>query len=388
MVPRASAATPRKTICPGIYSQINVSGNASLTLNPGIYIIEGGGLTVSGNASISGTGVMIYNAGSNYPSSGGNFGGITLSGNGTFSLSAPTSGPYAGVLIFQSRQNTRALSFSGNAMAGMVGTIYAANALLSMSGNAALQNPLVVGTLNLSGNVTLTQIGGGQRRLGRHLGHRQHPAGRRPVGVHQRPERPLHGRRAGADPGRDQCLGRAAGPVQRDDHRGQRPDAWPTSSSTSAPPAPAAAWRSGVLGCFNAPNSEITMIQGWNWYAGADPTQIGAGQYDFETTVTHELGHALGLGGSTEPELADVRDAGAGDDRPDRDRGRPQHPRPARRGRPADRQGTAAGGSPAVLSTPPSANDRIMVLDAALAEWFSGDVRRMAKNKLVSRTSG
>ena len=28
----------------------------------------------------------------------------------------------------------------------------------------------------------------------------------------------------------------------------------------------------GVLGCFNEPNSEITMLQGWNWYAGADPT--------------------------------------------------------------------------------------------------------------------
>ena len=56
-----------------------------------------------------------------------------------------------------------------------------------------------------------------------------------------------------------------------------------------------------MLGCYNAPNSEITLIQGWNWYAGADPTQIGAGQYDFETTVLHELGHALGLGGSTDP---------------------------------------------------------------------------------------
>ena len=57
----------------------------------------------------------------------------------------------------------------------------------------------------------------------------------------------------------------------------------------------------GVLGCFNAPNAEITMIQDWNWYTGSDPTQIGASQYDFETTVLHELGHALGLGGGTDP---------------------------------------------------------------------------------------
>jgi hypothetical protein len=29
-----------------------------------------------------------------------------------------------------------------------------------------------------------------------------------------------------------------------------------------------------------------------------------------------------------------------------------------------------------------------MVLDAALAEWFSGNVRAMTKNKLFSRMSG
>jgi hypothetical protein len=52
----------------------------------------------------------------------------------------------------------------------------------------------------------------------------------------------------------------------------------------------------GVLGCYDAALNEITIIQGWNWYAGADPTQIGLGQYDFQSTVTHELGHALGLG--------------------------------------------------------------------------------------------
>ena len=42
-----------KTISPGIYSQINVSGNASLILNPGIYVLAGGGLTVSGSGRVS-----------------------------------------------------------------------------------------------------------------------------------------------------------------------------------------------------------------------------------------------------------------------------------------------------------------------------------------------
>jgi hypothetical protein len=54
----------------------------------------------------------------------------------------------------------------------------------------------------------------------------------------------------------------------------------------------------GVLGC-TTDAGQITIINGWNFYAGSDATQIGSGQYDFETAVTHELGHALGLGHST-----------------------------------------------------------------------------------------
>src|SRR5262249_27026293 len=55
-----------QTINPGIYTQIKVSGTGSLTLNPGIYVVAGGGFAVTQTGSITGSGVLIYNAGSNY----------------------------------------------------------------------------------------------------------------------------------------------------------------------------------------------------------------------------------------------------------------------------------------------------------------------------------
>ena len=145
------------TINPGVYSQITVSGNASLTMKAGVYIIEGGGFTESGNASIKGSGVTIYNT----SNSGGSYGSITLSGNG--SLSAATSGTYAGLLIFQDRNNPRALTLSGNVVQGMAGTIYAQKAQLVESGNVQLgstSNPvsIVVDTLMLSGNAIANSV--------------------------------------------------------------------------------------------------------------------------------------------------------------------------------------------------------------------------------------
>src|SRR5262249_19752994 len=141
---------------PGIYSSIMASGTARLTLNAGIYLIEGGGFTVTGSASVSGTGVMLYNTGRNYPNNGGSFGGLTLSGTRTFSLSAPTSGTYAGVVIYQPSANTRAIALNGTAATGLTGTVYAPAALLTLSGNASLQGAVVVNQLSLSGNATST----------------------------------------------------------------------------------------------------------------------------------------------------------------------------------------------------------------------------------------
>jgi hypothetical protein len=142
------------TIDPGIYSQINVSGTAQLTLNPGIYIIAGGGLSVSGGSvtvatggppdPITGNGVLIDNESSDYPNPGGTYGAITISG-GTVDLTGPTTSFFEGVAILQPYDNTQPVSLSGSAVVDLNGApLYAPAAMMSVSGNAQLEEAAVV----------------------------------------------------------------------------------------------------------------------------------------------------------------------------------------------------------------------------------------------------
>jgi hypothetical protein len=56
----------------------------------------------------------------------------------------------------------------------------------------------------------------------------------------------------------------------------------------------------GVLGFTTAAN-DVYFAEGWSFYTGSDPSQVGAGQYDFQTLATHELAHTVGLGESSDP---------------------------------------------------------------------------------------
>ncbi len=140
-----------QTLSPGIFTQITISGNAAVTLRAGIYLIEGGGFTVSGNATVKGAGVVIFNAGSSYPNTGGAYGAISLSGNGAINLSAPATGTYVGLVFVQPSDNAKALSMSGNATT-LSGTVLAPSAQLTLSGNAQLNAAVVVDTIVVSGN--------------------------------------------------------------------------------------------------------------------------------------------------------------------------------------------------------------------------------------------
>ena len=123
---------------------------------PGLYIVEGGTMTSSGtnaaqlNGPVSPAGVTFYF---------GAGGALNIGANTTLNLSAPTSGPYAGILFFGSRSNSLAHSIQGTAASVTEGAIYMPASRVTFTGNSAAASgctQVIANTIVLTGNSTLT----------------------------------------------------------------------------------------------------------------------------------------------------------------------------------------------------------------------------------------
>ncbi|HEX3999784.1 MAG TPA: hypothetical protein VHX65_14635, partial [Pirellulales bacterium] len=141
------------TLSPGTYiGRIQISGNAHVTLLPGLYYLEGG-MSISGG-TVTGTGVTIYDS----------INSISISGSASVSLSAPTSGVYQGIVLFQNRTNIRPISISGSATVNLTGEVYIPDAQFQVAGTAGtsihgngstIPGALIVDDLSVSGGANL-----------------------------------------------------------------------------------------------------------------------------------------------------------------------------------------------------------------------------------------
>jgi hypothetical protein len=167
----------RYDLYPGSYSNLPnfsqgdvvIFHQASSNGNGGIFYLTAGGLNSNGANLLMGSnesgGVMFFNAGT------GTNDKINIAGNssGTVNLGPLTSGPYAGFTFWQNRASSEQLNLQGQGAFTIDGTIYAATALLSVSGTGNGDNigsSYVSGDLSISGsgNVNIAWAGAQQGR--------------------------------------------------------------------------------------------------------------------------------------------------------------------------------------------------------------------------------
>ncbi|MBB6410905.1 pilus assembly protein TadG-related protein [Mesorhizobium sangaii] len=155
-LPAPAASNPcqnanKSTLKPGTYCN-GLSLSGTVTLQPGVYVIQSGDLKVNANANVSGDGVTIYLAGSSR---------VSMNGNANVSLSAPTSGTYSGVLMYGDRTSIGGQStFNGTAASLLTGALYFPKQQVNYLGNFSGQNgctQVVADTIQWSGNSSINQ---------------------------------------------------------------------------------------------------------------------------------------------------------------------------------------------------------------------------------------
>ncbi len=115
----------------GTYSSITIVNGSTVTLDPGIYYINGsGGVSFNGSATVQGTGVMFYFTNGATINADGGGGKVS-----DIKLSAPTTGPYAGILMFQDPGDFKSPNLGGDDNSFFDGALYFPEGDLTFFGN-------------------------------------------------------------------------------------------------------------------------------------------------------------------------------------------------------------------------------------------------------------
>ena len=144
------SASTSVTLNHGVYcGGISITGSGTTTMNPGTYIMNGGGFSSAGSANITASHVMIYNT----ASAGYSAGAVSIAGSGNFIMSAPNAGVYEGILIFQDRSLANAATVNGSSSSAVTGTLYFYDANLTYTGSSTAQyTGIVADTITMVGS--------------------------------------------------------------------------------------------------------------------------------------------------------------------------------------------------------------------------------------------
>jgi hypothetical protein len=142
-------------IPPGVYcGGMQLSGGSSGHLTGGTYILLGGGLSISGGSTLTGSDVLIFNTADSHHA----YANINFNGGTTETLSANPTGQYAGILFFQDRNIAGGATshFDGGSAQVLNGGLYFPTTAISYSGGVSASYTLLVSKqISFSGNATV-----------------------------------------------------------------------------------------------------------------------------------------------------------------------------------------------------------------------------------------
>jgi hypothetical protein len=153
-----NGATTTTTYYPGNYcTGIPIGSNDNVVFSPGTYFLINSGLKFQAGSTVNGTGVTFYLTSTTGSTCSACL--ISMNGNPSGTLSAPTSGSLQGILFFGDRSvtTTGASTIQGNSSFSLAGAAYLPHSALTMSGDATGQQiMLIANTVSMNGNVTLS----------------------------------------------------------------------------------------------------------------------------------------------------------------------------------------------------------------------------------------
>ncbi len=144
-----------ETLNPGVYcGGMKLNAGANVTLNPGIYYLDGGTLKVVAGTTLTGTDVTIV-----FTGSPGNWAAADIAGTANVTLTAPATGPTAGIVFFGDRNMDvgTAFTLNGGSTQTFGGALYLPTADVKINGASASGDPnactqLIADTITFSGN--------------------------------------------------------------------------------------------------------------------------------------------------------------------------------------------------------------------------------------------
>lgn len=150
---------------PGTYTNIKVA--CATTFKKGVYIIDGGGLEITGQYEVNGAGVMfVLKNGAYVKITGGsniNLTAIQASDLIARGVSEADANKLAGMLIFEARnsQGTNKNNINGNSNTVLNGTVYLPKSGLDFAGTASVTSQclmIAAATINITGTANMTSF--------------------------------------------------------------------------------------------------------------------------------------------------------------------------------------------------------------------------------------